>query len=161
MKCLFEILIITTIAVAVQPMLSFEMKSCLTNTTIKRTKPCDGFVRDEFVLLVLCSSCSVVESLFLTVISDTDYVIELEMSGLTLNQVNGLAVDSSDGSVYFTTNTAVYKKGERWDVAPVLLAGDSQNSGFTDGSLLNARFQAIEVRFGNELVACSKYVCIL
>lgn len=77
-----------------------------------------------------------------------DQVTQLHISfwGYSINQIKGLTVDPSDGTIYFATLTAIYKMAAAWLSPVVLVSGNSQSSGYTDSTLSASRFAGIEVR---------------
>mgnify|MGYP001794163095 FL=1 len=68
-------------------------------------------------------------------------------SGYTINQIKGVTVKPSDGSVYFASLTAIYKKGASWGSSVERLAGDHQSSGYVDSVLGQSRFAGLEVSY--------------
>ena len=56
-------------------------------------------------------------------------------------------MSQTDGTLYFSTLTAIYKKPRGWYDLTELVAGESQASGSVDGALTSARFAGLEVHF--------------
>ena len=56
-------------------------------------------------------------------------------------------MSQTDGMLYFSTLTAIYKKPSSWNDLTELVAGDPQASGSVDGALTSARFAGLEVHF--------------
>ena len=56
-------------------------------------------------------------------------------------------MSQTDGMLYFSTLTAIYKKPSSWNDLTELVAGDPQASGDVDGALSSARFAGLEVRY--------------